>query len=210
MVEPPSRRRPTRRTRRRPGSAPRSASFRNAGIPPCAVRDPIDAESYEGDAASRFGPIVPFVPASASVWQLPQPDPEEDLLARGGIACGFGRLGGLRRRWLFAPSAVVAVGWSPGEVLRLEVVLGRRSLSPGSASCATSSAPPPQLGEKEDGGHLRDEEHDADGDEEPERLPGNVGRDRGMTSATTSANTMNASATTRRPSRTRSAPAATT
>ena len=42
-------------------------------MPPCPLVTRSTASSRDGLASSRFGPTVPDAPASASVWQLPQP-----------------------------------------------------------------------------------------------------------------------------------------
>ena len=43
------------------------------GIAPWPFVTRSTASAWSGCASSRFGPIVPVVPAAASVWQLPQP-----------------------------------------------------------------------------------------------------------------------------------------
>jgi hypothetical protein len=44
----------------------------NAGMPPPPFRSWRLTVASFGFRSSRFGPTVPLVPASASVWQLPQ------------------------------------------------------------------------------------------------------------------------------------------
>ena len=51
-----------------------------------AVRDLRDRVSRVGFASSRLGPTVPVVPASASVWQLPQLATKSDF---GSVAAAF-------------------------------------------------------------------------------------------------------------------------
>ena len=46
------------------------------------------ASSTEGCESSRFGPTVPVVPASASVWQAPQFATKIDLPASGSPSAG--------------------------------------------------------------------------------------------------------------------------
>ena len=124
--------------------------------------------SYVGFTASRSGPDLPVDPASESVWQAPHPpSPGTPPCLRPGRP---GRLARRRLTW---------ARWARSRLVRRLVGLAH-------------------LGEHEHGGHLRDEEDAADRRRRrPSRLAGNPGRERGMTSATTSAKTMNEAATTR-------------
>src|SRR5215212_1040138 len=61
-------------------------------MPPPPVRTWAATSSAVGWSWSRFGPIEPFVPAAASVWQLPQPASSNTFApcatAAGGAALG--------------------------------------------------------------------------------------------------------------------------